>query len=325
MTELEKIILDNIQYGFPVNPNPYATIAEKISSTADEVYNAVASLREQRIIRRIGASFNAAALGYKSTLVAARCSEDKIDEVAAFASGFSEVTHNYKRDGIYNLWFTVIAHGEKRLNRIIEETAQCAGVDYIASLPSEKTYKIKVDFSFSEQKKIQTGVTGTGKQIKPLDNFPADEDKKIISLLCGDIGTSLNPYSSLADKLSITEGKLEEKISTYIENGAIRRFGAILFHRRAGLKGNGMAVWSVPVEKRDEIGLKLAQYTEITHCYARPPLPDWDFNLYSMVHAPTRGECYEKVMEIAGELGLGNHSVLFSTKEYKKSSMVYFQ
>ncbi|HOX28981.1 MAG TPA: hypothetical protein PLQ76_07510, partial [bacterium] len=50
--------------------------------------------------------------GYTSTLVAAKVGPDDVDRAAEVINSFPQVTHNYERDGEFNVWFTVIARSD---------------------------------------------------------------------------------------------------------------------------------------------------------------------------------------------------------------------
>ena len=104
----------------------------------------------------------------------------------------------------------------------------------------------------------------------------------------------------------------------------MRRFAAVLYHRSAGFTYNGMGVWKAPDERMDEIGALMASYRGVSHCYQRPTYPDWPYNLFSMTHGRTRQECEDVLDAIAAETGLGERVVLYSTKEWKKTRLVYF-
>jgi DNA-binding Lrp family transcriptional regulator len=145
---LDRAILEVIQHGFPLVADPYADIARQVGSTREEAHAAVQSLRRRGIIRRIGGSFAAQALGYVSVLVAARVEPEQLEAVASFAGDYPEVTHNYQRDNIYNLWFTVIAESPQRLEDILESIRRRPGVTALHALPAERTYKIRVNFNF---------------------------------------------------------------------------------------------------------------------------------------------------------------------------------
>jgi len=151
-----------------------------------------------------------------------------------------------------------------------------------------------------------------------------DLDKKIISLIQGDIPVVPRPFAVLAEKAGITEDQFLERLKQLIEDGAIRRFGATLFHRSAGIKANAMAAWYVPEDRIEETGKALAEFKEVTHCYQRPPQKDWRYNLYTMIHGRSDDDCRAIVERISDRVGVKDYTLLFSEKEFKKTSMEYF-
>lgn len=153
LSKFEQAVLNVIQHDFPLNTDPYAEIALKVASTPDQVHATVLELRHRGIIRRIGGSFAAKKMGYVSILVAARVAASQLDTVAAMVSNYPEVTHNYQRSGCYNLWFTIIAKNDSRLEDILAEVGNCHGVEAVYALPATRTFKIRVDFKFGEESK----------------------------------------------------------------------------------------------------------------------------------------------------------------------------
>jgi len=98
----------------------------------------------------------------------------------------------------------------------------------------------------------------------------------------------------------------------------MRRFSAILFHRRAGFKANGMAVWRVEEDRIEEAGRFLASFKAVSHCYERNTAPGWPYNLFSMVHGREKGDV-ERLCSLASEeLGIKDYKVLYSKREFKK-------
>jgi DNA-binding Lrp family transcriptional regulator len=150
LTSIEKAMLEMIQTGFPISADPYAEIGAAVGCTREEAHATVIDLRRRGIIRRIGGSFAADKLGYISTLVAARVTPESLEMAAAVAGSFPEVTHNYERAANYNLWFTVIAENQPRMDEILDAVRQVPGVQAVHSLPALRTFKIKVDFKFKE-------------------------------------------------------------------------------------------------------------------------------------------------------------------------------
>jgi DNA-binding Lrp family transcriptional regulator len=149
-------------------------------------------------------------------------------------------------------------------------------------------------------------------------------DKKIINALSGDLSHSKEPYEDIARKLGISEEELLDRIHGYLEKKLLRRLGAMIAHRIAGVDANGMIVWDVPEERVEEVGLKLAAAPEVTHCYARPRFPQWPYNVYTMVHGRTRAFCEEIAERLAGEVTIERYKLVFSTREFKKTSPRYF-
>ena len=149
-------------------------------------------------------------------------------------------------------------------------------------------------------------------------------DREIINALSGDISGSKQPYREIADSLGISEENLLSRIRSYQERGLLRRMGAMIAHRVAGVDANGMIVWDVPEGQVEEIGLKLASAREITHCYARRRTAEWPYNLYSMVHARTRKACERVAERLSKEVGIKSYKLVFSTREFKKTSPRYF-
>jgi len=149
-------------------------------------------------------------------------------------------------------------------------------------------------------------------------------DREIINALSGDISGSKQPYREIADHLNISEENLLSRIRSYQERGLLRRMGAMIAHRVAGVDANGMIVWDVPEGQVEEIGLKLASAREITHCYARRRTAEWPYNLYSMVHARTRKACERVAERLSKEVGIKSYKLVFSTREFKKTSPRYF-
>jgi siroheme decarboxylase len=141
----DKKILKVIQEGFPLSDTPFADVAAPLGLAEAEVISRIAALKQAGVIRRIGAVLDARSLGVATMLCAARVDRERIEEAAAAVSSFRQVTHNYERDGDYNLWFTVWARDEEELDRTIRDIEKKAGIS-VVRLPAVKTYKIRAVF-----------------------------------------------------------------------------------------------------------------------------------------------------------------------------------
>lgn len=148
-------------------------------------------------------------------------------------------------------------------------------------------------------------------------------DREIIARLCGDIGEGLFPFHELAEDLGISEPQVLARIARYRERGMLRRFGAILRHQAAGFTANGMSVWNVPADDVERVGQLMSAVPEISHCYERPRVPDWPYNLFGMIHAHSEDECRAIAARVSALTGIAEYDILFSRREFKKSSMIY--
>lgn len=143
--KIEQRVLEVIQQRFPIASRPYEELGRELGFTEDEVFEAVQNLRKKGIIRRLGGSFDSRKIGYKSTLVALSAPQDRLAEVVEIVNSYPGVTHNYEREGKYNVWFTLIASSEKEIEETLTEIKRRAGVE-VLNLPAARVFKIKVDF-----------------------------------------------------------------------------------------------------------------------------------------------------------------------------------
>jgi len=147
LDDSDKLIINHIQSDFPITKRPYIAIAEKIGSSEQEVIERILRLKKNGIIRRIGGNFVPGKLGFVSTLCAARVSKDKIEIFVKKVNIFNGVTHNYKRDHKYNIWFTFIAPDTDEIKANLEEIKKETGVTEILNLPASRVFKIKAEFN----------------------------------------------------------------------------------------------------------------------------------------------------------------------------------
>jgi DNA-binding Lrp family transcriptional regulator len=151
-----------------------------------------------------------------------------------------------------------------------------------------------------------------------------ETSKKIIQLIQGDLPLDPRPFAVMAERIGIGEDEFVERVKSLKEEGIIRRFGATLRHQEAGFSSNAMVAWLVPDERIDAVGRALSDFREVTHCYHRRPQGDLKFNLYTMIHGEDREACREIARRMSRETGIGGYTLMFTEKEFKKTSMAYF-
>lgn len=347
--KVEETVLGTIQSGFPIVPDPYGTLAEQLGLERDEVEKALLDLREEGLVRRIGASFDSKRLGYSSTLCALAAPPERADEVAAIINAYPGVTHNYLRENRYNIWFTLITRSSEDRARILGQIVEQSGCGDLLDVPATKMYKIRVDFGKGHGKKATEAkakakdagehVAGRfGAAATDARAFGGDDafDVALVRWAQGDVAFDADgalverPFEQGAALVGkqigreVTENEVIARILELRALKAIRRFGAMVKHQKMGFAFNGMTVWNVDDGRLDEVGAAFAEKPYVSHCYTRLAKPTWPYKIYAMAHAQTQNELDGYVAEL-GEIAQAEPLVLVSTKEYKKVSMRYFE
>jgi len=155
-------------------------------------------------------------------------------------------------------------------------------------------------------------------------------DTAFETALIGIIGAGLplvkRPYAAIAAELGSSEAEVIDGIRRLAMRGDLKRFGVVVRHRRLGYQANGMVVWDIPNTRLAELGPRIAAYDFVTLCYQRPRrLPDWRYNLFSMIHGRDRATVAAQVDRIVEECELQeiDHRILFSTRCFKQRGARY--
>ncbi|GAC1557209.1 MAG: AsnC family transcriptional regulator [Herpetosiphon sp.] len=322
----DRKLLNILQWEFPVVARPWAAIGEALGESEDSVIGRVQRLRDLGIVRQVSAIFDTRRLGYQSGLVAVRVDPERLEEAAAIINQHPGVSHNYRRDHHFNMWFTLAVPPEQNFEEELARLTERAGISIVRMLPTVKLYKIavKLDMERDETKVGKEASTWT----RPLVARPLTErDKQLIRAIQVDMPLVSEPFADAARHADVSEEELFSWMAEMQSMGYLRRVAGILRHQKAGFGDNGMITWKVPAEHVDTVGNILASYAAVSHCYLRPVYPDWQYNLFSMVHARSRENAQQIATEMANELapyGVTDYAILFSTKEYKKDRVRYF-
>ena len=148
MDEQDCQIVDALQNIFPLSEKPYEVIAQKLQIPCDELWERTQKLISEGVVRRIGASLDSRKLGFCSTLAAVNCQTDVIEQAAQVIGQFPEVTHSYLRNDNFNIWFTLIAVDEERIECILEQIRTSLSLEpsQVLNLPMKRLFKLNARF-----------------------------------------------------------------------------------------------------------------------------------------------------------------------------------
>ena len=107
LDSVDQRLLGILQAKFPLTSKPYADIGLGLSVAEDEVIQRIDQMKKKGLVRQISPVLDARRLGYKTTLVAMRVRETQLYQAARFLTEHPRVSHAYKRDHHFNLWFTL--------------------------------------------------------------------------------------------------------------------------------------------------------------------------------------------------------------------------
>jgi len=153
MDSIDRRILQELQDNFPLEEKPYDVLAERLQIPADELWDRIQRMLDEGLIRRIGASVDSRKFGFRSTLAAVSVEPQRVDEAAAVIGRFHEVTHSYLRDDAFNIWFTIIAVDDGRIEEILEQIRSSLSLESskVLNLPVRRMFKLDARFNVSKQ------------------------------------------------------------------------------------------------------------------------------------------------------------------------------
>ncbi|MFP6566902.1 MAG: Lrp/AsnC family transcriptional regulator [Dehalococcoidia bacterium] len=332
----DRELLNIIQSSFPLVEEPFLQMAESLGLEESDVIRRIERMKAMNVVRQISAIFDTRRLGYKTMLIAMKFAPEDLDAAAQVINQHPGVSHNYARNGHYNLWFTLAVAPDDSLEDTVARMADETGADGYRLMPTIRFFKIGVNFDMVKEegasteyyspdgfdkKKVETKKEDDGwKRVEEVTDFEIEAVRELQE----DVALESRPFAAMAERLGTSQQELFDLAANFQDRGIMRRFSAVLHHRRAGFHSNAMAVWKVPPERSIEVGNTMAQSRWVTHCYERPTFPDWQYTHFTMIHATTDATCEDVAKDISEATGIDDYMLLYSTREYKKTRVRYF-
>jgi len=137
LDDLDKKIIHYLQGDLPLTARPFAVLAERIGIDEGELLDRIKLLKEQGILRRLGATLYHQRVGFKANGMVAWCvPDDKIDETGFLMAAFKEVSHCYQRKiqdkWKYNIYTMIHGKNKKDCQGIVKRIAEKTEIkDYV--------------------------------------------------------------------------------------------------------------------------------------------------------------------------------------------------
>lgn len=325
----DRRLLDHVQAGLPLVRRPFAAAAAALGTTEGAVIERLRALAARGVLRQIGAIFDTRACGYASALVAARVPAAGLDAAAAAVAGHPGVTHCYERAHAWNLWFTLAVPPTSALGLAgtVRALGEAAGVGALRVLPALRTFKIAARFALDpEGAPWPAGGARNGPTPgrEGAAGLLAPEAIRAVQALQRPLPLVAEPFAAVARAAGLDETDLLEQARRLLAGGVMRRFAALLHHRRAGFGANVMAVWALPAPRIAAAAARIVGLGAVSHCYERPTFPDWPYALFTMLHGRTRAACLDAVRTIREAIAPDAVALLWTLREFKKTRLLLF-
>ncbi|HET9699886.1 MAG TPA: Lrp/AsnC family transcriptional regulator [Burkholderiales bacterium] len=316
-------LLNDFQRDFPLEPEPYARIAERLGIAQDRVLRMLGQLKAEGRVSRVGVVFRPNSVG-ASTLAAMAVPEAELERVAEIVSAFPEVNHNYEREHRYNLWFVATAPDAARLEQALARIGHRAGHRPV-SLPLLAEYHIDLGFDMNAE--------CATRELEEEDELPEapsflrhPSDTALIAALQDGFPLLARPYAEIGARAGLGEHEVLQRLCQWLAEGVVKRIGVIVRHHELGYRANAMVVWDVPDAEADRVGRAFARREFVTLCYRRPRRPpDWPYNLFCMIHGRDRATVLRHVETLRHDAAPPElrHEVLFSRRRFKQRGALY--
>jgi len=312
-------LLTALADGLPVVIRPYADLGTRAGLSEADVLGAIRALKEERVLRRVGARFSPAALGYHAALGALAVSEDRLDDVAAMLGALPNVTHVFELEDRYCLWYVLAAPSRTRLEIAETELARAALVaDRYRVLPDE-LYKVTAEFDADCAPE-----TPDSPDACPAGTLDRDE-RALVRLLQQELPLVERPFSALAQTLAecgydVDERWALERTQHLVESGAVR--GIVATPRtRVEPWRSALAVWRCP-EDPSAAGALIASFPEALHVFERR-VPG-GMAIYSVIEGEGRAAIDRAIERIRLAGALDAPRIAYPVPEYSRTPMRYF-
>lgn len=313
LSDLDSRILNDFQRDLPLDPTPFATMAAQIGVGEAVLIERLIALRANGTMARVGATCRPNTVG-ASTLAALAVPEWRLDAVAEIVGSERGVNHSYLREHDWNLWFVATAPSAGALAELLARISKRTRLE-VLDLPLVRAFNIDLGFALDGPRHVIA-------LDRPADTSVIEPgDRALLQALTDGLPLVPRPFAALGVKLGLNESNILARIKLLTRARIITRMGVIVRHRALGWRSNAMVAWNLPDDRIGAAGEALVRHPGVTLCYQRVRRPNWDYPLFTMIHAKSRAEAQEV---LAGAMALpeledAQNRVLFSVRCFKQT------
>jgi DNA-binding Lrp family transcriptional regulator len=318
-TALRDRLIEEWQRDLPLTSRPFAVVAEALGARESDVLSTLRELKSEGLITRVGGVVRPNTIG-ASTLAALAAPDLDVGAIATMLTCEPGINHVYLRENDWNLWFVVTGPDRAYVHQVLQRVMTRTRLT-VLDLALETPYHIDLGFSLKR--------SGSPHRRHPLSPAgihesyePAPYDRDLIQVLTTGLPLVAEPFKHIGGTFGVPEAQIIARLTALVAQGVIPRIGVIVRHRALGWRSNAMAVWDVPPNDVDRAGRRLAQAPGVNLCYRRTRYAlAWPYNLYCMVHARTRDEALDCIIEAQSQAGISRYprQILFSLRCYKQT------
>ncbi|HOQ05137.1 MAG TPA: hypothetical protein PKY88_07995 [Anaerohalosphaeraceae bacterium] len=310
LTAFQKEVLAVLEGGIEVIAEPYHSIARRLGCSVQQVLEEIERLKKQGLIRRFRGQLDYRLLGRTACLVTASVPPDRMEQVNTLVRELPGVSHQYIRDHLFNLWFTLQAESEEQIQQTLADLSSRCGLVFYA-LPAIRMFKLQVRFLAAPpaDERADAG-------FQPSEPVKLNErQKRVLMFLQSDFPVVPHPFAQCPE---MAEMDCLDAVQELMHKGILKRIAAVLNHYRLGFAVNAMVCAQVPEDRIEAAGASLASFRQVSHCYQRRTFPGWPYNLFAMVHCRSEEELNGWIKQAEKAAGPGDWVILRTVREIKK-------
>jgi DNA-binding Lrp family transcriptional regulator len=319
LDSIDRRLLGLLQMKFPIDRTPFNLLGLKLGINSQDVILRIQRFKDRGIVRQISPVFDARKLGYQSTLVAIKVPENHLQTAEKVISSHPGISHGYQREHEFNVWVTLSVPAGSDIEFEMGKLASSLDASAVFDLPALRVFKLRAYFGAD---------CGEASDMAAKDEISQSvdlslTDKNVVNEIQEDLPLTPGAFDSFAERLNMDVEEFLGQCRSLQDRGIIRRYGAAINHRSTGYQANAMACWIAEEQELERVGRKLASLEAVSHCYARKTNPQWQHNLFAMIHGYEQAECDQVVSKVSDDAGITSPMTLYSTKEFKKARIIY--